>query len=108
MNHNHGDIIEYTCKYCNCNTAKIWITKNTKIFEAAICTNCGKILYAKDLGDNPDAKPQPKSVQCPYCKSFQTKKISNASKVGSAALFGVFALGKISKQWHCNHCNSDF
>lgn len=30
------------------------------------------------------------------------------SKAGSVALWGVFAVGKISKQWHCNNCKSDF
>lgn len=48
------------------------------------------------------------SVECPYCHSKDTKKISNLSKAGSVALFGIFALGKTSKQWHCNQCNSDF
>lgn len=47
-------------------------------------------------------------IECPYCHSKDTKKISNLSKAGSVALFGVFALGKTSKQWHCNSCNSDF
>lgn len=49
-----------------------------------------------------------KNVECPYCHSKVTKKISNLSKAGSVVLFGVFALGKTSKQWHCNQCNSDF
>ena len=49
-----------------------------------------------------------KSVECPYCHSKDTKKISNLSKAGSVALIGVFALGKASKEWHCNQCNSDF
>ena len=52
-----------------------------------------------------NAKPV---VECPYCHSKHTKKISNLSKAGSIALFGIFALGKTSKQWHCNSCNSDF
>lgn len=47
-------------------------------------------------------------VECPYCHSTNTKKISGISKAGSVALFGVFAAGKVSKQWHCNNCNSDF
>lgn len=49
-----------------------------------------------------------KIVECPYCHSKNTKKISGLSKAGSVALFGIFALGKTSKQWHCNQCNSDF
>ena len=48
------------------------------------------------------------AITCPYCHSTNTKKISGISKAGSVALFGVFAVGKVSKQWHCNNCNSDF
>ena len=47
-------------------------------------------------------------VECPYCHSTNTKKISGLSKASSVALFGVFAVGKVSKQWHCNNCGSDF
>ena len=43
-----------------------------------------------------------------YCHSTNTKKITGLSKAGSVALFGVFALGKTTKQWHCNDCGSDF
>jgi len=45
---------------------------------------------------------------CPYCTSTDLKKISGLAKAGSVALWGVFAMGKVSKQWHCNSCNSDF
>lgn len=48
------------------------------------------------------------NAECPYCHSKNTKKISGLSKAGSVALWGVFAVGKVSKQWHCNNCNSDF
>ena len=47
-------------------------------------------------------------VYCPYCKSINTKKISTMSKAGSIALFGVFAASKVSKNYHCNRCGSDF
>lgn len=47
-------------------------------------------------------------VTCPYCNSTDTKKISNASKAIAVGLFGIFALGKANKEWHCNNCNSDF
>ncbi len=45
---------------------------------------------------------------CPYCNSADLKKISGLSKVGSVALWGIFAMGKVGKQWHCNSCKSDF
>lgn len=48
------------------------------------------------------------NAECPYCHSKNTKKISGISKAGSVALWGVFAVGKVSKQWHCNSCKSDF
>ncbi len=35
-------------------------------------------------------------VECPYCHSKNTRKISGASKAGNVALFGVFAAGKVS------------
>ena len=48
------------------------------------------------------------TITCPYCKSTDCKKISGLSKAVSVGLFGLFALGKTTKQWHCNNCNSDF
>lgn len=48
------------------------------------------------------------SPKCPYCNSTNLKKISGFSKAGSVALFGIFAVGKVGKQWHCNSCKSDF
>ena len=52
--------------------------------------------------------PQTPTVICPYCQSTNTQKISGLSKAGSVALWGIFALGKTTKQWHCNNCKSDF
>ena len=75
--------------------------------------NSGKVINRYDEKEkrenNPGrpiiAKPV---ITCPYCNSTNTKKISGFSKAGSVALFGVFAMGKVSKQWHCNNCGSDF
>lgn len=46
-------------------------------------------------------------VECPYCHSHNTKKITNTSKTINTALFGIFGT-KRHKQWHCNNCSSDF
>lgn len=48
------------------------------------------------------------TITCPYCKSTDCKKISGLSKAGSVALWGIFALGKTTKQFHCNNCKADF
>ena len=52
--------------------------------------------------------PSTPTITCPYCKSTDCKKISGLSKAGSVALWGIFALGKTTKQWHCNNCGADF
>jgi predicted RNA-binding Zn-ribbon protein involved in translation (DUF1610 family) len=41
---------------------------------------------------------------CPTCNSTDIEKISTSSKVGKAALFGVLAIGSITKQFKCNNC----
>lgn len=47
------------------------------------------------------------SVECPYCHSKDTNKISTTAKVVNTAVWGIFGT-KRHKQWHCNSCNSDF
>lgn len=46
-------------------------------------------------------------VQCPYCKSMDTVKISMMSTMASTAMWGLNSK-KIGKQWHCNNCKSNF
>lgn len=47
------------------------------------------------------------TIECPYCHSTDTKKISTTSKVVSTAIWGFFSTKRF-KEWHCNKCNSDF
>lgn len=46
-------------------------------------------------------------VSCPYCHSTNVKKISTTSKVISAGFLGLGSR-KLGKEWHCNHCKSNF
>lgn len=48
------------------------------------------------------------TVECPYCHSTNTKKITNTSKAVHTALFGIFSMSRNSKNYHCNQCGSDF
>ena len=54
-----------------------------------------------------DLSKRPGAVQCPYCKSYDTTKITAGSRVASAVMWGV-ASNKLGKQWHCNKCKSNF
>ncbi len=49
-----------------------------------------------------------KNIECPYCHSKNVKKITMTSKAVHTALFGLFAVGRNSKNYHCDHCDSDF
>lgn len=98
-------IIDFKCPKCGNEKSyqKILFDGASEFGE---CTNCGSMTYNKPLkGISLNQNP---SVQCPYCKSTNTKKISGVSKAASVATFGVFGLAKASKQWHCNNCKSDF
>ena len=55
---------------------------------------------SKDISTN-------QAVECPYCKSNNTKKISTTSRVISTSLFGLGSK-KLGKQYHCNKCGADF
>lgn len=59
------------------------------------------VLEGRDIGNQ-------YGVSCPYCHATNVKRISVASKALHTAVFGIFSMGRNSKQWHCNHCNSDF
>lgn len=56
----------------------------------------------------PESQPSTPTITCPYCKSTDCKKISGLSKAVSVGLWGIFALGKTTKQFHCNNCKADF
>lgn len=93
--------IEYIKQITNCDDiiakALVLDLSDGLITEKTVRTN--KLQY----------ESQPiNTVTCPYCHSTDTRKISGISKAGSVALWGIFALGKTTKQWHCNSCKSDF
>lgn len=46
-------------------------------------------------------------VACPYCQSYNTRRITSTAKAADAVMFGVYGQ-KRKYQWHCNTCNSNF
>jgi len=98
-----NDTSPHICKKCG-KEMKFWCTEELDSIT-------GKVIQNNSDNENIDIRKIVTgipTVECPYCHSNDTKKISGLSKAGSVALFGIFALGKTSKQWHCNNCNSNF
>lgn len=62
-----------------------------------------KTFSCNEIKSIPSNKPR-----CIYCGSTNLKKISGLSKVGSVAVWGVFAAGRTSKTWHCNNCGAEW
>ena len=77
------------------------IVREKSEYQNASLARGNAILAGKDKGN-------PFGIECPYCHATNVKKISIGSKAAHTALFGIFSIGRNSKQWHCNHCNSDF
>lgn len=92
---------------------QIFIYRRDKQFDMAV------LYIQKEVGCNEEIAQQSalhyferqtsqyKSIKCPYCQSTNTKKLDVIDRGVSFGIFG-FASGKISKQWHCNSCRSDF
>ena len=98
------EIIDYICPTCGNDKSYVNITEYSKAGE---CTKCHDMTFYEKIKENPNMINKPE-VKCPYCGSLDTKKITKASKIGNFALWGILAIGKSTKEWHCNRCDSDF
>lgn len=114
---NIDEAIEKASEILNVEKVKVLykgISQNKKEVTIKACILTDELLekihekLRAEEKQNPIPRPKPIVITCPYCKSTNTKKISGISKAGSVALWGIFAAGKVSKQWHCNNCGSDF
>lgn len=107
------EIVDVECPKCGCKTSQKeqTIEKYTGkvLSEFGSCTECGALTFHRQINESSCPAPVEKPViTCPYCGSTNTKKIGFGSKAVHTALFGIFAVGKVSKEWHCNNCKSDF
>ena len=66
-----------------------------------------KFALVKAISEGRD-KGNKFGIECPYCHATNIRKITATSKAMHTALVGIFSMGRNSKQWHCDHCNSDF
>lgn len=98
------------CEKCGYDFSQLITMEGPKgTAKIGTCLNCHNNTY-KSFEPNPNYKEPTNiyGISCPFCQSTNVKKISGTSKVASAVAFGVFALGKVSKTWHCNNCRSNF
>lgn len=71
------------------------------------CLRCHYDLITEDEYYSRGYIPAAPTVECPYCHSTNTKKISTFGRTLSTEFLGLGS-SKVGKQWHCNKCNSDF
>lgn len=93
----YGEDGWYTCLNCRYPLKKVEDVKNVKHPELNEHNVIGTIQ-----------DPTEPTVECPYCHSTNTSKITNTSKAVHTALFGIFSMGRNSKNFHCNKCGADF
>ncbi len=109
------------CYKCNkCNKTAYFLSDTEYDTKCKTCKTEMQYMYEKDY--NPknglrairnsnmmdSSKVQIPIIECPYCHSINTEKITNTSKALHTAMFGIFSIGRNTKQWHCNDCKSDF
>lgn len=76
------------------------------VFEGALQNNSTKSRVSNSTSNRAAATEQ-NVPRCLTCQSTNIKKISNLSKAGSVAMWGLFSQ-KVKKQWHCNNCGSEW
>ena len=103
----HEEKTIITCPVCN-NKMEYWCSVDINDETHKVTKRWVDSERQKAYPENKNIRPSTPPITYPYCKSTDCKKISGLSKVGSVALWGIFALGKTTKQWHCNNCKSDF
>ena len=74
------------------------------VIIALLVLICNKLLDNEKFNTHPSSNT---TIECPYCHSTNTHKLSTISRGTSTLMFGL-ASGKIGKQWHCNKCGSNF
>ena len=104
---NEDDSALFVCPVCN-SKLSYWVSVEIDDSTKLVTKKWWDEERQKSHPENKSFKPSTPKITCPYCKSTNTKKISGLSKAVNVGLFGIFALGKTTKQFHCNNCKADF
>ena len=115
-------ILCYECKKCN---RRVYFRSDEEYTtQCKICKNEMQFICKNDYNPknglsaikntsqrsykNTKSNTQELIIECPYCHSTNTNKITITSKAVHTAVFGIFSMSRNSKNFHCNNCNSDF
>ena len=119
-------IINYDMYFCyNCHKAYSFDTSQPYSKNCPICNRQMQFEFnydgdterakkykdippVRDLTKDPDSPYYIPVVECPYCHSKRTHKISIFSKAASVYYGAVYAIGRVSKNWHCEACGSEW
>ena len=102
---------KYLCPVCN-NEMEFFLIEE-------IDETTGKVISRQDFRPEMDVekafqklqesyKTITSVVECPYCHSKNTSKISTFSKVMNIQLGGMYGAIKANKNWQCHDCGSEF
>lgn len=67
-----------------------------------------EIIKAKNAPLKAAREFQKNAVKCHYCGSTNVEKITLMSKAIHNSIFGIWSLGRNTKEFHCNNCGADF
>ena len=74
------------------------VISESDIFDIRLYNRRGAIIEEQQQKFHDMMQGNSYQVECPYCKSNNVRRISGLSKAGAVAFFGIFGLGKASKE----------
>ncbi len=101
-----NDASPHICNKCG-KEMEFWCTEELDSITGKVIQN-GNIDSDNEKIDIKKIVTGIPTVECPYCHSTNTKKITATSKAVHTSLFGIFSVSRNSKQFHCNSCGADF
>ncbi|MBR6689779.1 MAG: zinc ribbon domain-containing protein [Bacilli bacterium] len=103
---NCREIYEKEKPYCpSCNTPTNYEDKTIKLIE---CPACKKEVSSEAPNCPNCGQPINTKTKCPKCGSYNTKPISNSSKVISTIMWGALATNKVISKNECLNCKHKF
>ncbi len=77
-------------------------------FDRELYNNRDKILQRRSDDFHAMMENYRNAVKCHYCGSTNVQKITLMSKAIHNSIFGIWSLGRNTKEFHCNNCGADF